>query len=55
MAKDDEFLRALYHILMNVHVIHGKLVCPQTGREFSVQDGIANFMLNEEECENVRI
>jgi multifunctional methyltransferase subunit TRM112 len=55
MAHDDGFLKVLYHILMNVRVIQGKLVCPETGREFVVQDGIANFILNEEESENVRM
>ena len=55
MAQDDGFLKVLYHILMNVRVIQGKLICPDTGREFLIDDGIPNFMLNEEECENVRI
>jgi len=55
MAHDDGFLKVLYHILMNVRVLQGKLICPETGREFVVQDGIANFILNEEESENVRM
>jgi len=55
MASDDGFLKVLYHILMNVRVVQGKLVCPETARVFTVQDGIPNFMLNEEESENVRI
>ena len=54
LAKDDTFLRALYHVLMNVHLVKGMLTCPDTGREFPVTDGIPNFSMEESECENVR-
>jgi len=30
------------------------LTCPDTGREFPVTNGIADFSMEEEECENVR-
>jgi multifunctional methyltransferase subunit TRM112 len=55
LAEDPLFLRALYHILMNVHLVKGMLTCPITGREFPIQDGIPNMMLEEEECERVRL
>lgn len=55
LAEDPVFLRALYHILMNVHLIKGMLTCPVSGREFPIQDGIPNMMLEEEECERVRL
>jgi len=55
MAEDRAFLRALYHVLTNVHLVRGMLTCPVTGREFPVQDGIPNFMLQEEECENIKL
>lgn len=51
LAEDDDFLRALYHVLMNVHLINGMLTCSETGREFPVTDGIVNMMLEESECE----
>ncbi len=51
LAQDDEFLRALYHVLMNVHLVNGMLTCSETGREFPVTDGIVNMMLEESECE----
>jgi len=54
LVTDPTFLRALYHVLMNVHLVKGMVTCPTTGREFPVTDGIVNFMLEEEECENVR-
>lgn len=55
LSEDKAFLKALYHILMNVHLIKGMLTCPVTGREFPVTDGIPNMMLEEEECERVRL
>lgn len=54
LAADPQFLRALYHVLMNVHLVRGMLTCPETRREFPVTNGIANFMLEEDECESVR-
>lgn len=50
LAADDGFLRALYHVVMNVHLVDGILTCSITGREFPVSDGIVNMMLEEEEC-----
>ncbi|KAG7344272.1 Trm112p-like protein [Nitzschia inconspicua] len=50
LSEDASFLQALYHILMNVHLIKGMLTCPVTGREFPVTDGIPNMMLEEDEC-----
>lgn len=55
MAESPEFLRALYHVLMNVHLVRGLLKCPDTGREFPVTNGIIDFMLEEDECEHVRL
>jgi multifunctional methyltransferase subunit TRM112 len=55
MAQDRDFLTALNHILMHVHLVQGMLTCPATGKEFAVQNGIPNMMLTEDECEHVRI
>lgn len=51
LAQDEDFLRALYHVLMNVHLVNGMLTCTETGREFPVTDGIVNMILEESECE----
>jgi multifunctional methyltransferase subunit TRM112 len=50
LVEDEAFLRALYHVLMNVHLVNGMLTCTETGREFPVTDGIVNMMLEESEC-----
>jgi len=55
MAHNQDFLKALHNILMNVHLVQGMLTCPVTGKEFPVTNGIANMMLDEEDCENVRL
>eukprot|EP00520_Triparma_pacifica_P020014 CAMPEP_0118649972 /NCGR_PEP_ID=MMETSP0785-20121206/9997_1 /TAXON_ID=91992 /ORGANISM="Bolidomonas pacifica, Strain CCMP 1866" /LENGTH=124 /DNA_ID=CAMNT_0006542313 /DNA_START=288 /DNA_END=658 /DNA_ORIENTATION=+ len=44
------FLTAVHHILVNVHVVEGVLTCPKTGKEFKIQNGITDVMMEEEEC-----
>lgn len=46
---DEQLLRAVHHALLEVHVKKGKLVCPESGREFPVIDGIPNMLLREDE------
>lgn len=48
-AADETLLRAVHHALLEVHVTKGKLVCPESGREFPVIDGIPNMLLREDE------
>jgi multifunctional methyltransferase subunit TRM112 len=55
LAGDPDFLKALCHVLMNVHLVEGMLTCPATGREFPVENEIPNMMLDEEESEHVRL
>ena len=54
LANDTEFIRALYHVLMNVHLVRGILTCPVTGREFPVDNGVPNMVLDEADTEFVR-
>jgi len=39
----------LHHVLFNIHVIEGALVCPDTKRRFPIKDGIPNMILHEDE------
>lgn len=41
-------LRKIHHALMEVHLIEGELVCPETGRKFPVRQGIPNMLLHED-------
>ncbi|DAZ95131.1 TPA: hypothetical protein N0F65_009762 [Lagenidium giganteum] len=49
LADDEAFLKKVHHALLDVHVKNGKLICPETGREFPVVDGIPNMLLREDE------
>lgn len=47
--NNTEFLKKIHHILLEVDIINGELVCPETGRKFPINDGIPNMLLNEDE------
>mmetsp|Transcript_18724 Transcript_18724/g.20875 ORF Transcript_18724/g.20875 Transcript_18724/m.20875 type:complete len:129 (+) Transcript_18724:63-449(+) len=47
---DDETVLSLLHtVLMDVHVLEGHLVCPDSGRKFPIKQGIPNMILHEDE------
>jgi multifunctional methyltransferase subunit TRM112 len=49
-SPDDEaFLRLVHHALIELVLIDGYLVCPESGRKFRVENGIPNMLLNEDE------
>ena len=48
-AEDQDFLKKAHHVLMEIEIINGDLLCPETGRKFPVADGIPNMLLNEDE------
>uniref|UniRef100_A0A7S0WW86 Multifunctional methyltransferase subunit TRM112-like protein n=1 Tax=Chlamydomonas leiostraca TaxID=1034604 RepID=A0A7S0WW86_9CHLO len=50
MLQDDSFLQRFHHALLEVTLLEGALVCPETGRKFPVSKGIPNLLLNEDEC-----
>lgn len=45
----DSLVLDLYRVLYDIHVEEGFLVCPDTGREFAIKDGIPNMILHEDE------
>ncbi|XP_071444722.1 multifunctional methyltransferase subunit TRM112-like protein [Hetaerina americana] len=47
--NNQDFLKKAHHVLMEVEVINGELVCPESGRKFPISDGIPNMLLNEDE------
>lgn len=46
---NEEFLKKTHHVLMEVEVIEGNLICPESGRKFPVSNGIPNMLLKEDE------
>ncbi|KAM3613184.1 uncharacterized protein V6R79_022152 [Siganus canaliculatus] len=48
--KDEDFLKKVHRVLLEVEVIEGCLKCPESGREFPITRGIPNMLLNEDEA-----
>ena len=46
---DEELLQALHHVLFDIHLMEGFLICPDSGRRFPVKDSIPNMILHEDE------
>ncbi|KAG5876112.1 hypothetical protein JTB14_013691 [Gonioctena quinquepunctata] len=47
--NNPEFLKKVHHVLLEVDIINGELICPETGRKFPINNGIPNMLLNEDE------
>jgi len=47
--NQPDFLKKVHHALLEIELINGDLVCPETSRKFPVTDGIPNMLLNEDE------
>lgn len=47
--NDNEFLKKAHHVLLEIDILNGELVCPETGRLFPIVNGIPNMILNEDE------
>ena len=44
LLEDEEFLEALHNLLIDIHVVSGKLICPESGRIFPIENGIPNML-----------
>ena len=49
ILEDTDLLREFHHLLFEIHVLEGHLVCPESGRKFPIKDGIPNMLLHEDE------
>ncbi|TRY90130.1 hypothetical protein DNTS_031617 [Danionella cerebrum] len=47
--NNEEFLRKVHRVLLEIEVIEGSLQCPESGREFPISKGVPNMLLNEGE------
>ncbi|CAL1546494.1 unnamed protein product [Lymnaea stagnalis] len=47
--QDEELLKKIHNALLQVEVIQGELVCPESGRKFPITNGIPNMLLQEHE------
>ncbi|KAL1755515.1 hypothetical protein FB107DRAFT_274814 [Schizophyllum commune] len=46
---DDEFLQALHHVLLEIHVEEGVMTCPNCRHKYPISNGIPNMLLAENE------
>ena len=44
LLQDKDFLRACFHLLINVDIKSGSLICSETGRRFPITNGIPDMM-----------
>lgn len=44
LMTDKEFLLAMHNLLLNIHIKKGKMICPESGRSFPIENGIADMM-----------
>jgi multifunctional methyltransferase subunit TRM112 len=44
LLEDNSFLEAMYSLLIDINIVKGKLICPETKREFLIENGIPNLM-----------
>jgi multifunctional methyltransferase subunit TRM112 len=50
VASPDYVLISQFNrILMDIHVLEGFLICPETGRRYPIHDGIPNMLLHADE------
>mmetsp|Transcript_22661 Transcript_22661/g.65971 ORF Transcript_22661/g.65971 Transcript_22661/m.65971 type:complete len:123 (-) Transcript_22661:313-681(-) len=48
--EDLTFVEALHRVLMDLHVVEGDLVCPESGQVFPIVNGIPNMKISEEDA-----
>ncbi|EDV29836.1 Multifunctional methyltransferase subunit TRM112-like protein [Trichoplax sp. H2] len=48
VENDEEFLRKAHHVLLEVEVKEGHLICPTSKKKFQISNGIPNMLLGEE-------
>ena len=44
LADDEDFLKLLYNLLIDVHVVSGSLKCAETGKIFPIENRIPNLL-----------
>ncbi|KAJ7678517.1 hypothetical protein B0H17DRAFT_1015515 [Mycena rosella] len=47
--QDDDFLKVLHHVLLEIHVEEGTMICPNCKHNYPISNGIPNMLLAEHE------
>eukprot|EP01084_Bolivina_argentea_P084778 153277_1 len=53
LLDDKDFLSKCHHALLEIHVLEGNLICPETNRKFPIKDGIPDMLLREDELPSI--
>ncbi|KAE8743003.1 hypothetical protein FOCC_FOCC011379 [Frankliniella occidentalis] len=51
--SNEDFLKAVHHVLLEVDIVSGDLECPESGRKFPITRGIPNMLVNENEVNEI--
>lgn len=46
---DDDLLRNLHHVLLEIHIVEGAMICPNCKHIYPILNGIPNMLLAEHE------
>ncbi|THG98164.1 hypothetical protein EW026_g3965 [Hermanssonia centrifuga] len=46
---DDDLLKNLHHVLLEIHIDEGSMICPNCGHSYPISNGIPNMLLAEHE------
>ncbi|KAF9782497.1 Trm112p-domain-containing protein [Thelephora terrestris] len=46
---DDDLLKALHHVLLEIHIEEGQMTCPNCNHVYPISNGIPNMLLAEHE------
>ena len=49
MQRNELFLKLAHRLLLEYEVVEGELICPETGRRFSISKSIPNMLSHEKE------
>lgn len=44
LLSDKDFILAMHNLLLDIHIIKGFLVCPESGRRFPIENRIVDMM-----------
>lgn len=44
LMDDNDFVLAMHNLLLDIHIIKGYLVCPESGRRFPIENRIVDMM-----------
>ena len=49
LKEDNQFLTYIHHVMNEISIEEGTLICPNCGREYAIKKGIINMVLNDDE------